>query len=50
MITEFVTRLRFLILRKKPRKLDNELRFHLEQAIAVKRKQDYLLRKHAGRL
>jgi putative ABC transport system permease protein len=36
MITEFLTRLRFLILRKKPSELDDEIRFHLEQAIAAK--------------
>jgi predicted permease len=36
MITEFLTRLRFLILRKRPSELDDEIRFHLEQAIAAK--------------
>ena len=36
MITEFLTRLRFLILRKKQSELDDEIRFHLEQAIAAK--------------
>ena len=33
---ELLTRLRFLILRKKPRELDEEIRFHLDQAIAAK--------------
>ena len=36
MISEFLTRLRFLILRKKRSELDDEIRFHLEQAIAAK--------------
>ena len=36
MITEFLTRLRFLILRKKGSELDEELRFHLEQSTAAK--------------
>jgi predicted permease len=36
-ITEFLTRLRFLILRKDRRELDEELQFHLEQSIASKR-------------
>jgi len=36
MITEFLTWLRFLILRKKNSELDDELRFHLEQSIAAK--------------
>ena len=35
-MTELLTRLRFLVLRKKPSELDEELRFHLEQSIAVK--------------
>jgi putative ABC transport system permease protein len=34
MISELLTRLRFLILRKKRGELDEELEFHLEQAIA----------------
>jgi len=34
MISELLTRLRFLILRKKHGELDEELEFHLEQAIA----------------
>ena len=38
MITELLTRLRFLILRKKRRELDDEVRFHLEQSIAVKQR------------
>ena len=37
MITEFLTRFRFLIFRKKRGELDEELRFHIEQAIASKR-------------
>ena len=36
MIAESLTRLRFLVLRKKPNELDEELRFHLEQSIAMK--------------
>ena len=36
MITEFLTRLRFLIFPKKRSELDDELRFHLEQSIAEK--------------
>jgi predicted permease len=36
MITEFLTRLRFLIVRKRRSELDDELRFHLEQSIATK--------------
>jgi hypothetical protein len=36
MTTEFLTRLRFLIFRKKPDELDDELRFHMEQLIASK--------------
>jgi predicted permease len=36
MMTEFLTRLRFLISRKKPTELDDELRFHLEQSITSK--------------
>ena len=36
MINELLTRLRFLILRKKPHDLDDELSFHLEQSIASK--------------
>lgn len=36
MLTELLTRLRFLVLRKKPSELDEELRFHLEQSIAAK--------------
>ena len=35
-MTELLTRLRFLFLRKKPSELDEELRFHLEQSIAMK--------------
>ena len=35
MITEALTRVRFLIFRKKPNELDEELEFHLEQAIAA---------------
>jgi putative ABC transport system permease protein len=34
MITELLTRMRFLIFRKKLSELDEELQFHLEQAIA----------------
>lgn len=36
MITEFLTRLRFLVFRKKRSELDDELRFHLDQSIAAK--------------
>ena len=36
MISELLTRLRFLILRKKHGELDEEIEFHLEQAIASK--------------
>lgn len=36
MMTEFLTRLRFLIFRKKRSEMDDELRFHLEQSIAAK--------------
>jgi len=36
MITELLTRLRFVVLRKRPSELDEELRFHLEQSIAAK--------------
>ena len=36
MTTELLTRLRFLIFRKKPSELDDELRFHLEQSIEAK--------------
>jgi len=36
MITEFLTRLRFLIFRKKRSEMDDELRFHLEQSITAK--------------
>ena len=36
MMTEFLTRLRFMIFRKEHSELDDELRFHLEQSIAVK--------------
>jgi predicted permease len=36
MITELLTRLRFLIFRKRRDELDDELRFHLEQSVAVK--------------
>src|SRR5580700_9848188 len=36
-ITEFLTRLRFLILRKDRRELEQELEFHIEQSIASKR-------------
>jgi putative ABC transport system permease protein len=35
-ISEFLTRLRFLILRKKNCELDEELKFHLDEAIASK--------------
>ena len=36
MMKEFLTRLRFMIFRKEHSELDDELRFHLEQSIAVK--------------
>ena len=36
MMTELLTRLRFLIFRKKRSEMDDELRFHLEQSIAAK--------------
>jgi putative ABC transport system permease protein len=36
-ITEFLTRLRFLILRRDRRELEEELQFHIEQSIASKR-------------
>lgn len=36
MTTELLTRLRFLIFRKKPNELEDELRFHLEQSIEAK--------------
>jgi len=36
MIADFLTRLRFFILRKKRSELDDEIRFHLEQSIAAK--------------
>ena len=36
MITEFLTRLRFLILRKDRSELEQELQFHIEQSIASK--------------
>ena len=36
MITELLTRLRFLIFRKKQSEMDDELRFHLEHSIAEK--------------
>jgi predicted permease len=36
MIAEFLTRVRFLISRKRRSELDDELRFHLEQSIAAK--------------
>ena len=36
MIREFLTRLRFFVLRKRLSELDDELRFHLEQSIAAK--------------
>ena len=36
MMIEFLTRIRFLIFRKKRSEVDNELRFHLEQAMAAK--------------
>jgi Acidobacterial duplicated orphan permease len=36
MMTELLTRLRFLVLRKKHSELDEELQFHIEQSIAAK--------------
>ncbi len=36
MMTEFLTRLRFFIFRKKQGEFDDEVRFHLEQSIAAK--------------
>jgi putative ABC transport system permease protein len=36
MIAEFLTRVRFLVFRKRRSELDDELRFHLEQSIAAK--------------
>lgn len=36
MIREFFTRLRFLVFRKTPAEVDDELRFHLEQAVDQK--------------
>jgi putative ABC transport system permease protein len=36
MIAEFLTRVRFLIIRKRRSELDDELRFHLEQSTAAK--------------
>src|SRR5258708_13588513 len=36
-ITEFLTRLRFLILRRDRTELEQELQFHIEQSIATKR-------------
>ena len=36
MMTEFLTRLRFFIFRKKRGELDDELQFHLEQLISAK--------------
>ena len=36
MIREFLTRIRFLMFRKKRSEFDDELRFHLERSIAVK--------------
>ncbi|HEV2326265.1 MAG TPA: ABC transporter permease [Terracidiphilus sp.] len=36
MIRELLTRVRFLFFRKKRNELDNEIQFHLEQAIAAK--------------
>ena len=36
MIAEFLSRLRFLVFRKKGSELDDEIRFHLEQSIAAK--------------
>src|ERR1700749_2522711 len=36
MISEFLSRFRFLIFRKKPDELEQELQFHLEQSIESK--------------
>ncbi len=36
MITELLTRIRFLVFRKKPSEVDDELEFHLEESIAAK--------------
>src|ERR1700748_2801287 len=36
-ITELLNRLRFLILRRDRRELEEELQFHIEQSIALKR-------------
>lgn len=36
MISELLTRIRFLIFRKKPCEFEDELHFHIEQSIAVK--------------
>jgi Acidobacterial duplicated orphan permease len=36
MITEFLTRIKFLLFRKNRSELDDELRFHLEESIAAK--------------
>ena len=36
MVTELLTRIRFLVFRKKRGELDDELRFHLEESIAAK--------------
>jgi len=36
MMTEFLTRLRFFIFRKKCGELDDELQFHLDQLISAK--------------
>ena len=49
MMREFLTRIRFLIFRKKRSELDDELRFHLEQSIAVKVADGIPRRRHAGR-
>ncbi len=52
MINEFLTGLRFLILRKKRSELDAEIRFHLQQAIERQKEEAGFIffRKHAGRL
>jgi putative ABC transport system permease protein len=36
MITELLTRIRFLVFRKKHSEFDDELQFHLEQSVAAK--------------
>ncbi len=36
MITEFLTRIRFFVFRKRRTEFDDELRFHLEQSITAK--------------